>query len=89
MTQDVGSHYRFTYRHALSNEEIEAGVAMVKMDPYRICTLYEVGGGPLEHMIKKALRGVRKGHSEDALINELQACLDRWKEMVQEDRLAL
>ena len=35
--------------------------------------------------MKKVLRGSDKGHTEEDLINEIQCCLDRWKEMVKED----
>lgn len=69
---DKGSHYRYTYKG-------------IKLDPYRVCEIYNIGGGPREHMTKKLLRGPAKGHSEQELIDELQCCLDRWKEMVLED----
>lgn len=69
---DIGKHYRHEYRG-------------IKFDPYRVCWLYGIKGGPREHIVKKALRGTDKGHTELELINELQACLDRWREMVEED----
>jgi hypothetical protein len=71
--EDKGAHYRFMFKG-------------VKFDPYRICKMYGVGGGPREHMLKKILRGSGKGHTEDDLIKELQCCLDRWKEMIKEDK---
>lgn len=70
---DKGAHYRrFEYKG-------------VKFDPYRVCQLYDIGGGPREHMLKKLLRGTTKGHTERELVAELQCSLDRWKEMLEED----
>lgn len=69
---DKGSHYRYMYNG-------------VKIDPYRVCKIYGIKGGPHEHMTKKLLRGEDKGHSVEDLIKELQCCLDRWKEMIKED----
>lgn len=57
----------------------------LKLDPYRICEIYKIGGGPREHMIKKLLRGGDKGHEPGKLISELQSALDRWREMLNED----
>ena len=70
--QDKGSHYRYQYKG-------------INLDPYRVCKVYGIAGGPHEHIVKKALRGLRKGHSEQDLILELQCCLDRWQEMLEED----
>jgi len=70
--KDKGAHYRYMYEG-------------VKFDPYRVCKLFEIRGGPHEHMTKKVLRGSGKGHSKDDLIKELQCCLDRWKEMIEEE----
>jgi len=70
--KDKGAHYRYMHEG-------------VKLDPYRVCKLFIINGGPHEHMTKKILRGSGKGHSEDDLIKELQCCLDRWKEMIEED----
>ena len=70
---DKGSHYRFEFKG-------------VKFDPYRVCKMYGIQGGPQEHMIKKLLRGAGKGHTVEDLVKELQCCLDRWKEMIEEDR---
>jgi hypothetical protein len=81
--KDVGAHYRYSFTRKLTPAEKRSGQVTVKMDPYRICDIYKVGGGPREHIIKKALRGREKCHSEEELINELQSCLDRWKEMVK------
>ena len=83
--KDVGSHYRFSHQQKITEEDMERGYVVVKMDPYRVCKLYGVGGGAREHLIKKALRGAGKGHTELELINELKSCLKRWEEMHNED----
>lgn len=84
--QDIGRHYRYRYIRNLTADEIKTNKVVVKLDPYRICQVYGVRGGPREHIIKKALRGTGKGYSETELIDEIQCCLDRWKEMLQEDK---
>ena len=61
----------------------------VKIDPYRICKLYGINGGPHEHITKKCLRGVHKDdgiNNELELIQVLRGQLDRWEEMLIEDR---
>lgn len=83
--RDVGSHYRWMYRQKLTEQDLEAGYVTVNFDPYRVCKVWGVGGGPAEHMIKKAGRGVSKGHTEHELLDELQSCLNRWREMINED----
>lgn len=72
-SQSVSSHYKHSFKG-------------IKLDPYRICRVYGIGGGPREHMLKKLLRGTEKGHSEDFLIAELQSSLDRWRQMLEEER---
>lgn len=58
----------------------------VKIDPYRIASLYNFKGGPREHILKKVLRGTDKaGQQEQELIDELRGQLDRWEQMVNED----
>lgn len=72
MSNDVGAHYRYSYKG-------------VKMDPYRICKLYGVEGGPREHALKKLLRGASKGHTEQEMWAEVMACARRALEMLDED----
>ena len=58
-----------------------------KIDPYRIAIIYGIGNYIQFHMLKKLLRGTNKGHSVVDLIDELQCCLDRWREIEFEDSL--
>ncbi|PHS60945.1 MAG: hypothetical protein COB12_12515 [Flavobacterium sp.] len=62
----------------------------VKADPYRICKLYGINGGPHEHITKKLLRGVNKDdgiNTELDLIRVVRGQLDRWEEMINEDKI--
>ena len=59
-----------------------------KIDPYRVCQLYGIHGGPHEHITKKCLRGVNKDdgiNTEMDLIKVLRGQLDRWEEMIIEN----
>lgn len=57
-----------------------------KLDPYRICQLYGVGGGPREQILKKCLRGVRKGDDEMKVVDDIIIAALRWKEMLMEEK---
>lgn len=83
--KDVGQHYRYGMTLKLSQRDIDNGFVHINLDPYRICDIYSVGGGPREHIVKKSLRGVSKGHTERELIRELRGCIDRWEQMLDED----
>lgn len=83
--KDFGKHYRYSFRLNLTPEESKRGYVIVNIDPYRISEVYELGGWR-EHLVKKAIRGTEKGHTEDELIAELQCTLDRAKQMREESR---
>lgn len=83
-TEDKGKHYRHSFKLRLSDADIANGYVTVNLDPYRISDVYELGGWR-EHVVKKALRGTLKGHSEQELIDELRACIDRAEQMMKED----
>lgn len=83
-TEDKGKHYRHSFKLRLSQEDLTNGYVTVNLDPYRISDVYELGGWR-EHVVKKALRGTLKGHSEQELIDELRACIDRAEQMMRED----
>lgn len=69
---EMPAYYRYHYKG-------------VKLDPYRICNIYNIGGGPREQIIKKCLRGTSKGDEELKVISEIRSALDRWEEMIKED----
>lgn len=82
---DPGKHYRHSFLRHLTQQELHEGKATFKLDPYRISRVYGLAG-PAEHMVKKILRGTSKGHTENELIAELQCCLDRWRELIDEEK---
>jgi len=70
--RDKAAHYQIQFNGAL-------------LDPYRICQLYEVGGGPREQILKKCLRGTKKGDIEMKVVDDIIIAALRWKEMLLED----
>ena len=69
---DLGKHYRFSYKG-------------VKLDPYRIFTVYEISHPAQQHAIKKLLRAGKSVKSLEQDIDEVMITLSRWKEMMKED----
>lgn len=69
---DLGKHYRFSFNG-------------VKLDPYRIFTVYQIGHPAQQHAIKKLLRAGKSVKSLEQDIDEVIVTLNRWKEMLQED----
>lgn len=57
----------------------------IKMDPYRIASAYNIGGGPQEQIMKKCLRGETKGDDARKVIKEIKQAINRWEEMLDED----
>lgn len=82
---DRGSHYRYSFRLNLTEEDKENGFVMVNIDPYRISEVYKLGGWR-EHLFKKTIRGIDKGHTEEELIEELQCTINRAKQMFEESK---
>ena len=81
---NTDNHYRkFDFVTPVSYKQAKDGEMVIKCDPYFICELYKIGGGPLEHMLKKILRGSSKGHSHKQLLDELQASLNRAYELLE------
>ena len=60
--------------------------ALQSVDIYRVCELYGVGGGPIEHAIKKLMCAGKRGAKDKAKdIQEAIDQLERWKQMRAED----
>jgi len=82
----VDSHYqKYVYRVNLSDQDIKNGFVDVKLDPYRVASVCGVGGGALEHCLKKAMRGTDKGHDLRYVYNEIIKAAMRGIEMIDED----
>lgn len=88
-TSSPAGHYRHTVRVPVTADDARRGYAVLKLDPYRVCDVYDTGGGPREQVIKKLLRWTDKGQSEDKVLDEIQAALTRWREMRAEDEAAV
>lgn len=78
-------HYRNHYVRPLTPDEIRTGRLRIKLDPYRICDAFDVGGGAREQIVKKALRWTGKGDSERKVIGEIIQACERRLEMLDED----
>lgn len=82
------AHYeKYIYRVNLTDDDKENGYVDVKLDPYRVGKVCNVGGGALEQILKKAMRGVDKGHDERQVLNEIISAANRGIEMLDEDQV--
>lgn len=73
--KDPGAHYRYTYKG-------------IKLDPFRICQIYEVYDFPLQTIIKKALRAGERGQkSKRQDLLDIISAAERAIEMLDEDVL--
>ena len=43
-------HYQNTWRRTLTQDDIENGYVTLKLDPYRICDILQIGGGAREQI---------------------------------------
>lgn len=79
-------HYlKYMYRVSLTEKDKENGFVDVKLDPYRVGKVCNVGGGAMEQVLKKSMRGVDKGHSERVVLEEIISAARRGIEMIDED----
>ena len=69
---DLGSHYRHEFKGH-------------KIDVYRVLEIFKVTDPVLQHIIKKGLRGEKKGHSMEFVWEEISQAVERKKEMMVED----
>ena len=70
---DLGSHYRNEFKG-------------IKVDVYRVLQIFGVTDPVAQHIVKKLLRGTKKGHDEITVWNEVFKACERKKEMIEEDR---
>ena len=74
MQNDKGKHYRFEYKG-------------IKLDPARICKIYNVEGALLPIIVKKALCAGSRGHKDfRSDIEDIICAANRILEMIDEDR---
>lgn len=85
MGESSPEHYNNYYTRALSTQDKKNGFIKIKLDPYRICDVLNIGGGAREQIVKKGLRWTTKGDDERKVINEIKQACDRRLEMLDED----
>jgi len=78
-------HYQNFYTRPLTDEEIKAKTVTIKLDPYRVCDVLNIGGGAREQIVKKGLRWTTKGDDERQVIREIMQACERRLEMLDED----
>ena len=71
-SQQIGKHYKYSYRG-------------IKLDPYRIFTIYSITHPAQQHAIKKLLRAGKSVKDLEQDIKEVIDTLHRWLEMEEED----
>jgi hypothetical protein len=86
---DKPLHYQNSYTRPLTPEEMKSGILNLKLDPYRIADIFNLGGGAREQIMKKALRWTTKGDDERKVINEIMQACERRLEMLDEDTVKL
>lgn len=69
----IGKHYAFRFKG-------------LKLDPYRILQVYGISNPAQQHAIKKLLRAGQSVKSLEQDIDEVIVTLQRWKEMIEEDK---
>lgn len=73
ITEDTGSHYRYTYKG-------------IKLDPARICKIYNVQNVLQGAIVKKTLCAGNRGHNDiKDDIKDIITAAQRWLEMIEED----
>jgi len=69
---DHGKHYRYEYRG-------------IKLDPARICVIYDVHHPMQINILKKSLRAGSSIKDLRQDINDMICSCNRWLEMIEED----
>jgi hypothetical protein len=83
--KDKGEHYRFTYRAKITDEQAVDGYVDIKLDPFRIASIYGLNFSRATVLKKILVAGGRgaKGYRED--IEDCICALERELEMIEED----
>ena len=72
LKEDLGSHYRHSFMGH-------------KIDVYRVIQIFGVTDPVAQHIVKKLLRGTKKGHTEEFVWQEVTQAVERKNEMIKED----
>jgi hypothetical protein len=74
---NIDEHYNNTLRLRVTQHDLNVGYIDVKIDPYLVASVCSVGGGAMEHIMKKAMRGESKGHKKNEVYKEIIAAAKR------------
>ena len=69
-------HYNNLLKLKVTPKDLDRGYVSVRLDPYLIGKVCGVLGGAMEHILKKALRGAKKGHTENEVFAEIICCAE-------------
>ena len=72
----IDEHYSNTLRLSVTQHDLNVGYIDVQIDPYLVAAVCSVGGGAMEHIMKKAMRGESKGHPENDVFREIICCAE-------------
>ena len=72
----IDEHYSNTLRLSVTQHDLNIGYIDVQIDPYLVAAVCNVGGGAIEHIMKKAMRGESKGHTENDVFREIICCAE-------------
>jgi hypothetical protein len=86
MQNDTGKHYRFEHTVKLSSKNIEEGKVTIKLDPYRITQIYDMGDFALQTILKKTLCAGNRGYKDLRKdLEDIITAAQRKLEMLEED----
>jgi hypothetical protein len=87
MPDDLGKHYNNVYERALTPDELENGRIKITDDPYLISLVCGVTDPALQHILKKAIRGEKKGHCLKFVLQEIIGAAQRRIDIIDGDKL--
>lgn len=82
---EMPSYYNKYITVNINESHKKEGKIRIKLDPYRIAQIFDVRGGAMEQIMKKALRGTGKGHGVMQVYTEIIQAAQRGIEMEEED----
>jgi hypothetical protein len=83
---DPGAHYRFEHRVNLTEQDEARGYVIVKLDPFRISTIYQMTDFALDTILKKCLCAGNRGYKDFAQdLRDIIGAAQRRLEMLKED----
>lgn len=84
---DAGRHYRYEYTVMLKDEDIKRGYITIKLDPFRISSIYGIADFALNTILKKVLVLGDRGHKDgEQDLKDIICAAERRLEMLKEDK---